>query len=65
MGDVKLPGNMGDGDFILRYLFVCGVELSRWAGIRNYERMGRDMELNGDIFTIKTGYQEVHIFWNC
>jgi len=30
----------------------------------DYERMGRDMELSGDIFTIETGYQEVHIFWN-
>ena len=29
----------------------------------DYERMGRDMEMNGDIFTIETGYQEVHIFW--
>lgn len=30
----------------------------------DYERMGRDMELSGDIFTIETGYEEVHIFWN-
>ena len=30
----------------------------------DYERMGRDMELSGDIFTIETGYQEIHIFWN-
>lgn len=30
----------------------------------DYERMGRDMELGGDIFTIETGYQEVHIFWS-
>jgi len=30
----------------------------------DYERMGRDMELSGDIFTIETGYQEVHIFWS-
>ncbi len=30
----------------------------------NYERIGRDMELNGDVFTIETGYEEVHIFWN-
>lgn len=31
----------------------------------DYEAMGRDMELNGDIFTIETGFEEVHIFWNC
>jgi len=30
----------------------------------DYERMGRDMELSGDIFTVETGYQEVHIFWS-
>ncbi len=30
----------------------------------DYERMGRDMELSGDIFTIETGYKEVHVFWN-
>lgn len=28
----------------------------------DYERMGRDMELSGDIFTVETGYQEVHVF---
>lgn len=30
----------------------------------DYEKMGRDLELGSDIFTIKTGYKEVHIFWN-
>lgn len=30
----------------------------------DYEKMARDMELGGDIFTIETGYDEVHIFWN-
>lgn len=30
----------------------------------DYEAMGRDLELGGDVFTIETGYQEVHIFWN-
>lgn len=30
----------------------------------DYEKMERDMELGGDVFTIETGYQEVHIFWN-
>lgn len=30
----------------------------------DYEKMGRDMELNGDIYTLETGHQEVHIFWN-
>ena len=30
----------------------------------DYERMGRDMELNGDIFTLELAHGEVHIFWN-
>ena len=30
----------------------------------DYERMGRDMELSGDIYTIETGYEEVHVFWS-
>lgn len=30
----------------------------------DYEAMGRDMRLNGDVFTIETGYREVHIFWS-
>lgn len=30
----------------------------------DYERMGRDIELNGDVYTIETGYGDIHIFWN-
>lgn len=30
----------------------------------NYEAMARDMEMSGDVFTIETGFEEVHIFWN-
>lgn len=30
----------------------------------DYERVNRDMELSGDVFTIKTGHETVHIFWN-
>ncbi len=30
----------------------------------DYQKMGRDMELSGDVFTIETGYEEIHIFWN-
>ncbi len=30
----------------------------------DYERMGRDMEMGGDIYTIETGCQEAHIFWS-
>lgn len=30
----------------------------------DYERMGRDMDLSGDIFKIEAGYETIHIFWN-
>ena len=30
----------------------------------DYEKMGRDKELNGDIFTIETAHDEIHIFWS-
>lgn len=30
----------------------------------DYERMGRDMELSGDIYSLETAYEEVHIFWS-
>ncbi|MBZ0296849.1 MAG: antirestriction protein ArdA [Anaerolineae bacterium] len=29
----------------------------------DYEAMARDMELNGDVFTVETGCEEVHVFW--
>jgi len=31
----------------------------------DYERMARDMELSGEIFTIETVHDEVHVFWIC
>lgn len=30
----------------------------------DYSAMAHDMEISGDIFTIETGFEEVHIFWN-
>ena len=30
----------------------------------DYERMGNDMDMSGDIYTIETAHDEVHIFWN-
>lgn len=30
----------------------------------DYERMGRDMEMSGDIFVIETGFERVHVFWS-
>lgn len=37
------------------------------AGLENYidwQAMGRDLELNGDVFTIALGFTQVHVFWN-
>jgi len=30
----------------------------------DYERLGRDMELGGDIFTLEVGHESIHIFWS-
>ena len=29
----------------------------------DYEKMGRDMEMSGDVFTIEAAHDEVHVFW--
>ncbi|MEE9354832.1 MAG: antirestriction protein ArdA [Methylococcaceae bacterium] len=29
----------------------------------DYKSMARDMEMNGDVFSIETGYKEIHVFW--
>ncbi|WP_428410582.1 antirestriction protein ArdA [Hyphococcus sp.] len=33
------------------------------ANYIDYEAIGRDIALNGDVFTIETGFEEVHVFW--
>ena len=30
----------------------------------DWQDMGRDMELNGDVFTIETGFDQLHVFWS-
>lgn len=30
----------------------------------DYERMARDMELGGDVFTLEVSFREVHVFWS-
>lgn len=30
----------------------------------NWDDMGRDMALNGDVFTIELGFEHIHIFWS-
>lgn len=34
------------------------------ANYIDYEKMGRDMELSGDVFTIEMGCWGVHVFWS-
>lgn len=34
------------------------------ANYIDYEAMGRDIELGGDVFTIEMGFQSIHIFWS-
>jgi len=29
-----------------------------------WQAMGRDIELNGDVFTIVMGFDQLHVFWN-
>lgn len=29
----------------------------------DYDAMGRDMELGGDVFTVRTSFDAVHVFW--
>ncbi len=31
----------------------------------DYDHMGRDMEMSGDIFPVETAHNEVHVFGNC
>ena len=29
----------------------------------DYDRMGRDMEMGGDVYTIELGFEQIHVFW--
>ena len=37
---------------------------SQLAYYIDYQAMARDMELNGDVFTIELGFECTHVFWN-
>lgn len=54
-------------DYAEQLLEDCGDISSIPKNLRYYidfERYGKDMEMNGDIFTIETGYRKVHVFSN-
>ena len=56
-----------------RNLEEFAAELTEQSGVKipgtiahyvDYEAMGRDMELNGDVYAIETGFEETHVFWS-
>ncbi len=52
-------------DFACDFTEQTGVNIpDSLAPYIDYEAMGRDIGLNGDVFTIETGFEEVHIFWS-
>lgn len=51
-------------DFAQDLIESCTEIPSELEGYIDYEKMGRDLEYCGDIFTIKTAHDEVHVFWS-
>jgi antirestriction protein len=52
-------------DFSYEFIEQTGVKIPEsLEHYIDYAAMGRDIELNGDVFTIETGFEEVHIFWS-
>lgn len=52
-------------DFAAELTQECGTAIpDSLAPYIDYDAMGRDMELGGDVFTVETGFEEVHIFWS-
>ncbi|MDO3384469.1 antirestriction protein ArdA [Gilvimarinus sp. SDUM040013] len=51
-------------DFAAELTEESGDTPERLAPFIDYARMTYDLEVGGDIFTIETGFEEVHIFWN-
>lgn len=52
-------------DFAAEFTEECGTEIPEsLSAYIDYDAMGRDMELGGDVFTIETGFEQVHIFWS-
>jgi len=52
-------------DFAFEFTEQTGVKIPEsLEHYIDYAAMGRDIELNGDVFTVETGFEEVHIFWS-
>ncbi len=53
------------GDFATDFTEETGTEIPESLALYiDYDAMGRDMELGGDIYTVETGFEQVHIFWS-
>ena len=51
-------------DFASELTEQCGTEIPESiAPYVDYDAMGRDLELGGDVYTIETGFEETHVFW--
>ncbi|MEL7546090.1 MAG: antirestriction protein ArdA [Pseudomonadota bacterium] len=43
----------------------CGPEIPEQLQFYiDWTALARDMELNGDVFTIETGFDQIHVFWS-
>ncbi|MEL6278265.1 MAG: antirestriction protein ArdA [Pseudomonadota bacterium] len=52
-------------DFMEELTEDCGEQIpERLAPYIDYEAMGRDAELSGDVFTIEISFEDVHVFWS-
>lgn len=52
-------------DFACEFTEQTGVKIPEsLACYIDYAAMGRDIELNGEVFTIETGFEETHVFWS-
>lgn len=50
-------------DFAQELTEETGTVPAHLANYIDYESMGRDMEMSGDVFTIDTAHDETHVFW--
>lgn len=50
------------GDYVAEFYADCNEIPDALESYIDWDSMARDWEINGDIFTIETGYEEVHVF---
>ena len=52
-------------DYAETYASDTGAEIPNWLEYYiDWEKMGRDYEISGDVFTLETAYDEIHVFLN-